>query len=100
MWLTNLECNGVIFRAWVVNHDGTPMHVVTKKLKNCKKMLTAWNCDHFGNILKKKIKKLKEQLWKAEKDLVQSGDAEEVNRLKKELNKLCEQEEKMWQQRS
>ena len=52
-WLTNLECNGVIFRAWVVNHDGTPMHVVTKKLKNCKKMLTAWNCDHFGNVLKK-----------------------------------------------
>ena len=39
-------------------------------------------------------------MWKAEKDLVQSGDAEEVNWLKKELNKLCEQEEKMWQQRS
>ena len=58
-------------------------------------MLTAWNCDHFGNVLKK-IKKLKEQLWKAEEDLVQSGDVKEVNRLKKELNKLCEQEEKMW----
>ena len=71
----------------MVNHDGTPMHVVTKKLK--KKMLTAWNCDHFGNVLNK-IKKLKQQLWKAEKDLVQLGDVEEVNRLKKELNKLCE----------
>ena len=32
--------------------------------------------------------------------MVQSGDVKEVNRLKNELNKLCEQEEKMWQQRS
>ena len=33
-------------------------------------------------------------------DSVQSGDVKEVNRLKMELSKLCEQEEKMWQQRS
>ena len=99
MCLTPPECNGVISRAWVVNHDGTPMHVVTKKLKNCKKMLTTWNRDHFGSVLKK-IKKLKERLWRAEVDSVQSSDVEEVNRLKKGLNKLCEQEEKMWQQRS
>ena len=32
--------------------------------------------------------------------MIQSGDVKEVNRLKNELNKLCEQEEKMWQQRS
>ena len=33
-------------------------------------------------------------------DSVQLGEDEEVNRLKMELSKLCEQEEKMWQQRS
>ena len=33
-------------------------------------------------------------------DSVQSGDVKEVNRLKMELSKLCEQEEKMWQLRS
>ena len=37
----------------MVNHDGTPMHVVTKKLKNRKNMLIAWNRDHFGSVLKK-----------------------------------------------
>ena len=58
-------------------------------------MLTAWNHDHFGSVLKK-IKKLKERLWKAEEDSVQSVDIEMANRLKKELNFLCEQEEKMW----
>ena len=53
MWLTNSECNGIISRAWEVNQEGTPMHVVSKKLKKCKKMLTAWNHDHFGSVLKK-----------------------------------------------
>ena len=32
------------------------MHVVSKKLKKCKKMLMAWNRDHFGNVLKKNKK--------------------------------------------
>ena len=49
------------------------MHVVSKKLKKCKKMLTAWNRDHFGNVLKK-IKNLKERLWRAEADSVRSRE--------------------------
>ena len=57
MWLTNPECNGIISRARAVNHDGTPMHVVTKKLKKCKKVLTAWNRDHSRSVLEKKKKK-------------------------------------------
>ena len=99
MWLTNLECNGIISRAWEVDQEGTPMHVVSKKLKKCKKMLTAWNHDHFGSVLKK-IKTLKERLWRAEAVSVRSGDVDVVIRLKKELNDLCAQEERMWQQRS
>ena len=95
MWLTNSECNGIISRAWAVDQEGTPMHVVSKKLKKCKKMLMAWNHDHFGNVLKK-IKNLKERLWRAEVDSVRSGDVDLMNRLKKELNELCAQEEKMW----
>ena len=99
MWLTNLECNGIISRAWEVDQEGTPMHVVSKKLKKCKKMLMAWNRDHFGSVLKK-IKTLKERLWRAEAVSVRSGDVDVVIRLKKELNDLCAQEERMWQHRS
>ena len=73
------------------------MYVVSKKLKKCKKMLTTWNRDHFGNVLKK-IKNLKEWLWRAEVDSVRSGDVDLMNWLKKELNELCAQEEKMWHQ--
>ena len=61
MWLTSSECNGIILKAWAVDLEGTPMHMVSKKLNKCKKMLTTWNHDHFGNVLKK-IKNLKEQL--------------------------------------
>ena len=39
-------------------------------------------------------------MWKAKVDSIQSGEVKEVNRLKMELNKLCEHDEKMWQQRS
>ena len=59
MWLTGPDFNGVVSRAWAINHDGTPMHVVSKKLKTCKKMLTAWNLDHFGSVLKKTKKNLR-----------------------------------------
>ncbi|KAK7854740.1 hypothetical protein CFP56_031089 [Quercus suber] len=27
IWLTSLDCNDVISRAWAINHDGTLMHV-------------------------------------------------------------------------
>ena len=58
-------------------------------------MLTAWNRDHFGNVLKK-IKTLKDRLWRAKADLVRSEDADVVIHLKKEVNDLCAQEERMW----
>ncbi|XP_050281922.1 uncharacterized protein LOC126722825 [Quercus robur] len=70
-----------------------------KSLKKCKKLLTAWNHDHFGSVLKK-IKPLEDRLWRAEVDLVRSGEVDVVNRLKKELNELCAQEKRIWHQRS
>ena len=48
------------------------MHVVSKKLNKCKKMLTTWNRDHFGNVLRK-IKNLKERLWRVEVDWLDMG---------------------------
>ena len=37
------------------------MIIAIKNLKKCKKMLKAWNRDHFGSV-QKNIKKLKDQL--------------------------------------
>ena len=45
MWLTDLECSGVISTTWACNAKGSPMVVATKKVAKCKKMLKAWNWD-------------------------------------------------------
>lgn len=60
-------CRDIVTRAWDCAVKGTRMFTTTKKLKRCKRMLKAWDRDHFGNV-KRSIKKLKEQLWKAEKE--------------------------------
>ena len=39
-------------------------------------------------------------MWRAEDDSVRSGNLEEVECLKRELNVLYDKEEKMWQQRA
>ena len=62
-------------------------------------MLKAWSRDHFGNV-QRSIKKLKDQLWRAEEDSVRSGVYNEVARLKSELLVLYDKEEKMWHQQS
>ncbi|KAL0008304.1 hypothetical protein SO802_009806 [Lithocarpus litseifolius] len=99
MWLTKLGCRDIVTKAWDCNVEGTLMFKATKKLKKCKKMLRAWNRDHFGSV-QKNIKKLKEHQWKAEEDSIRSGIYTEVARIKSELSVLYEKEEKMWHQHS
>ena len=99
MWLKDSGCKEIVTKAWDCNVVGTPMYVATKKLKKCKKRLKEWDRDHFGSV-KNNIKKLKEQLWKAEMESVRFGSYEEVARIISELLALYEKEEKMWQQRS
>ena len=99
MRLIDLECSGIISKAWACNTEGTPMFVATKKLKKCKKMLKAWHRDDFGSVLQK-IKSTKKLLWKAEEVSARSGSIEKVRRLKIELNELYDKEERMWQQKS
>ncbi|KAL4627231.1 hypothetical protein ACB092_05G153400 [Castanea dentata] len=97
MWVSNSGCREVITRAWDCTPDGIPMFATTTKLKRCKNNLKAWSRDHFGNV-KKSIKQTKDRLWRAEVASAKSGDFEEVDRLKRELNVLYDKEEKMWQQ--
>lgn len=73
------------------------MFFAPKKLKKCKRILKAWDQDHFGSV-KDNIKKLKEQWWKAEIDSVRFGSYMKVARIKFELLVLYDKEEKMWHQ--
>ncbi|XP_065637926.1 uncharacterized protein LOC136071035 [Quercus suber] len=99
MWVTDSGCRDTISQAWSCSPGGTAMYATTVKLKQCKQRLKAWSRDHFGHV-QSSIKRTKEWLWRAEEDSVRSGICDEVDRLKKELNDLCDKEEKMWHQRS
>lgn len=86
-----------MLRAWQIQHEGTPMFKVAKKLKKCKKMLKLWSRNSFGNV-KSQINKKKELLWKAEETAVKEGSYEDVIQLRRELNVLLKKENQMWRQ--
>nr|POE57932.1 hypothetical protein CFP56_60480 [Quercus suber] len=84
-----------VLRAWQVEHHGTPMFKVTKKLKKYKKMLKSWSREHFGSV-KIQIAKKKELPWKAEEAAAKGGDYESIANLQRELNILLDKESRMW----
>ena len=99
MWLANRGCSDIVLRAWEVQHEGSPMFKVSKKLKKCKKMLKSWSKDHFGSV-KRQLAKTKELLWKAEEEAAKGGNYGNVIHLRKELKILLDKECKMWRQRA
>ena len=99
MWLMDPGYGETVSRAWAYKTDGTPMFQATEKLRKCKKMLNKWSGAHFGSV-KQQIKQTKEKLCQAKVVSARDGKDDEIVRLKAELNKLCEKEEKMWHQRS
>ncbi|KAK7846040.1 hypothetical protein CFP56_008494 [Quercus suber] len=92
MWVSDSGCRDVITRAWDCTPDGTPMFVTASKLKRCKQSLKAWSREHFGNV-KKRIKELKDRLWRAKDDSARSRNFEEFDCLKRELNVLYDKED-------
>lgn len=99
MWSAGRGCCDTVLRAWESWPRGHPMFKVTFKLKKCKKMLSAWSKDHFGNV-KKQIAQKKELLWKAKEASTKGRSHEVVVHLRRELNVLLDKENHMWSQRS
>nr|POE71030.1 hypothetical protein CFP56_53816 [Quercus suber] len=73
MWVTDPSCKATVAEAWAGPRRGTPMSNVTTKIKNCKKRLKRWSKETFGNV-KEQIRVVKERLWLAEAESLQSGD--------------------------
>lgn len=88
-----------MLRAWQIQHKGTPMFKVAKKLKKCTKLLKSWSRNIFGNV-KSQINKKKKLLQKVKEAAVKEGSYEDFIQLRRELNVLLENENQMWWQRS
>ena len=74
-------------------------NIILQKVAKCEKDLTWWNNNCFGNV-RKQLEKKNEQLAKAKRIAMVSGDNFLVRKLKGEINVLLDREVRMWNQRS
>jgi hypothetical protein len=99
MWRTDPGCEQTVTMAWVPKAYGPPMTQVQTKIRRCSEKLRKWSRDHFGNITRQ-LKEKTEQLRKAEDESMVGQGHDTVISLRKEVQILLVQEEKMWNQRS
>ena len=98
MWIREEGCREVVESAWDPL-QGNLKFKITDRLKSYQEQLKRWNWKVFGNVnnvLKQKQGKL--QLLKATECTHEK--AEEIRKLKLEINETLTREEIMWNQRS
>ena len=98
MWTREDSCREIVESAWdPLRVD--PEFKITDRIKRCQIHLQNWNWNVFGNVhqvLRQKKERL--QLLEARDSLHE--DAEEIQRVKNEINEVLMREEIMWNQRS
>ncbi|XP_075636519.1 uncharacterized protein LOC142608713 [Castanea sativa] len=97
MWLSNRECEEVVFSAWNSGGGQRLGGDVLAKVEKCGKELTWWDKNVFGNV-RRELDRLRKQLTKAESEAMISGSNLWVLQLKKEIDVLLDRESTMWAQ--
>ena len=69
------------------------------RIKRCQEQLQKWNWREFRNV-NKMLNQKKEKLQQLELWDNLHGNAEEIKRVRKEINEIQVREEMMWNQRS
>ena len=72
---------------------------IRDRIKSCQNHLQTWNRREFGNV-NKNLKQKQSRLQQLEALYLLHELAEEIQALKKEINKIMIWEEMMWNQRS
>ncbi|KAG5546513.1 hypothetical protein RHGRI_018630 [Rhododendron griersonianum] len=99
MWTVEEDCEGIVKANWASEGGNSNISRVVQKLVRCKRDLQAW---HKG-----KFSKMKDQIatLKCKIEAIQGGHYSLASKIEEEdltakLNKLWEQEEMYWHQRS
>lgn len=92
-------CHESMKATWRSSHLSSPMSRVEENIKSCQSTLQWWSKNHFQTITQS-LNSKKHLLKLTEETAVVSGRIELVLQLKREINDLLSQEEKLWQQRS
>ncbi|KAG5516346.1 hypothetical protein RHGRI_037157 [Rhododendron griersonianum] len=99
MWTAEEECEGIIKEQWR-NARNTDSRVrVTQSLTRCKGSLQTWHRSKFTN-LKEQMSTLKSQIQRIQEAPYSQASKVEEEQLVTKLNKLWEQDEMYWHQRS
>lgn len=80
-------------------YRGDADYKIMYRLKNCQLSLQSWNLRVFGNV-NRILKQKQDRLQQLENLSRLLENAEEIQGLRKEINKLLVMEEIMWSQRS
>ncbi|KAH7835784.1 hypothetical protein Vadar_029843 [Vaccinium darrowii] len=99
MWTTSPDCHEVISNNWSLLDHGSNMFAWRQKLKRCKKALTDWSKEVFGNN-KVKISKLKRQLHDLQLATPTSDNLKVQKFIIKEMEEAYSREEMYLHQRS
>ena len=99
MWTRRADCEEVIDEAWSGSLVSRSPAGIVEGLRCCEAALASWSSEVYGNIPKKiqEKKKLLTELTKRDKD---GQHGKEINKLRKEINELLDDEETWWSQRS
>ena len=95
MWSIREACRDIINACWREGANLDTLGGIAKGLKQCVANLTRWNMSVFG-LIPKQIQKKRRALSEL---VVQNRDGSrgnEVNKLRKEINELLDNEEIMW----
>lgn len=96
MWTRRTNCKEVIDEVWSDGSSRSTLDRFAEGLKQCASALTSWSKSTFGQI-PKKIKEKKEALGILTENDDDKKNGAEINRLRKEINELLDEEELWWQ---
>lgn len=99
MWLEYPTCTEVIRQTWDSNTPNDEGNRVVAKLIRCRRSLTRWSKENFGNNAKELIE-MKEKLRKCVRSKMSQAEVEEEMRIKSQIRDLWKREEMYWRQRS
>ena len=99
IWAKQPDCKELVDAVWRANVNLHDPSSFSFGLTNCASSLSKWGMSVFGQI-PRKLKEMQDSLSVLTKEDTSGQNRAEINRIRKEINILLDDEELWWQQRS
>lgn len=103
MWSYHEDCSNFVKTVWSLQTFGSPMQILSQKLKRLKEELKVWNKNIFGDI-HKQVKKSVDKLDQIQYSINIAGGTDDLLNQEKlakiELERALNIEEKIWKEKA